>query len=100
VLLFLSSTRVGRKCLCQGQIIFPLGRNNFISSYPGADSFSHLLAAAASLASCFVWCGEERRGGQQEGENRRRKKDVVEPLQDLFDPLQIQVSTLKLVFRL
>jgi hypothetical protein len=22
-----------------------------------------------------VWCGEERRGGQQEGEDRRGKKD-------------------------
>jgi hypothetical protein len=31
VLLFLSSTRVGRKCLCQGQIIFPLGRKELIS---------------------------------------------------------------------
>jgi hypothetical protein len=46
----------------------------------GADSFGHLLVAAISMASSFVWCGEERRGGQQEGENRRGKKDFVEPL--------------------
>jgi hypothetical protein len=30
-----------------------------------------------------VWCGEERGGGQHDGENRRGKKDFVEPLQDL-----------------
>jgi hypothetical protein len=37
------------------------------------------------------------RGGQQEGENRRGKKDFVEPLQDLFDPLEIQVYSISIL---
>jgi hypothetical protein len=48
-------------------------------------------------SSCFLWCGEERRGGQQEGENRRGKKHFVEHLQDLFDPLQCQVVFLHII---
>jgi hypothetical protein len=66
-------------------------------SSPGADPFGHHLAAATNLASCFVWCGEKRRGGQQEGEDKGGKKDFMESLQDLFDPLQIQVSSISIL---
>jgi hypothetical protein len=84
------------------QVVFSLAHvflhTPWSSSSPGADSFGHfLVAAAASLASCFMWCGAGRGGGQQEGENRRGKKEFMEPLQDLFDPLQIQVSSISIL---
>jgi hypothetical protein len=45
-----------------------------------------------------VW--RRMRGGQQERQNTRGKKDFVEPLHDLFDPLQIQVVFLQIVLSL
>jgi hypothetical protein len=44
-----------------------------------------------------MWCAKGWRGGQQEGENGWGKKEFVEPLQDLFDPLQIQMATLQII---
>jgi hypothetical protein len=48
-------------------------------------------SAAAYCQARFLSRGEQERRGKQEGEIRRVKKEFMKPLQDSFDPLQIQV---------